>query len=212
MGNEELIKHMKNTGMLTEKRVEEAVRNVPRHLFIPKEYEKYAYSDEPLPIGEGQTISQPSVVVRMTEWLDPKKGDKILEIGAGSGWQAGILGYLVGPKGKVYTIERVRELVKSARKNLKKAGIKNVEVLEGDGTKGLPEKAPFDKVMITAATPKIPDPLVEQLKEGGRIIAPVGRFSQVMILAEKKKGKLEVIKREGWYRFVPLLGEHGFRE
>jgi protein-L-isoaspartate(D-aspartate) O-methyltransferase len=207
-----LIFYLESVGILKSKRVKSALMAVPRDIFVPKKYRGEAYDDTPLPIGHGQTISQPLVVVVMTELLDVRSGHKILEIGAGSGWQAGLLGYLVGPAGKVWSIDRIPELVRFARENLRKAGIKNVDVIEGDGTLGLPGKK-FDRIIITAATPKIPNPLVDQLCDGGKIVAPVGnRFEQSMILAKKMGEELVELSRQWGYRFVPLVGKYGFRE
>jgi protein-L-isoaspartate(D-aspartate) O-methyltransferase len=207
-----LIFYLESVGILKSKRVKSALMAVPRDIFVPKKYRGEAYDDTPLPIGHGQTISQPLVVVVMTELLDVRSGHKVLEIGAGSGWQAGLLGYLVGPAGKVWSIDRIPELVRFARENLRKAGIKNVDVIEGDGTLGLPGKK-FDRIIITAATPKIPNPLVDQLCDGGKIVAPVGnRFEQSMILAKKMGEELVELSRQWGYRFVPLVGKYGFRE
>jgi len=222
---EELIKSLKSLGVLKSKKLEGALRKIKREYFVPEKYRGSAYIDYPLPIGHGQTISQPYTVVIMTEMLDVKLGQKILEIGAGSGWQAAILGYLVGPKGKVYTIEINKWLADFARSNISKTGLKNVEVIHGDGTLGLPkkffhkrfstnltEKGVFDRIMITAAAPKIPEPLKEQLKDGGKMVAPIGNLlEQRMVLFEKKSSKLKEIEEKGYFRFVPLKGEHGFR-
>jgi len=207
---EELINSLKSMGALKSKKLEEALRKVKREYFVPEKYKHHAYIDYPLPIGHGQTISQPYTVVIMTEMLDVKPGQKVLEVGAGSGWQAALLGYLVGPKGKVYTIEINKWLAVFARKNISKTGLKNVKVIEGDGTLGLKEKAPFDRAIITAATPKVPEPLKEQLKEGGKLVAPMGNiFTQIMVLFQKKNLELKEIEEKGYFRFVPLKGEHG---
>ena len=209
--NLDLIQKLKNDVLKSEE-IEEALKKVPREYFVPKELADKAYEDFPLPIGYGQTISQPWTVVFMTEMLDVKKGQKILEVGAGSGWQAALLGYLVGPEGKVYTVETYKELVEFARKNISKVGLNNVEIIHGDGTLGLEREAPFDRIIITAATPKIPPPLEEQLKEGGKLVAPVGNaFTQKMVLFEKTKLGLEPVREMGYFKFVPLVGRYGFR-
>lgn len=180
---------------------------IPREEFVPERYRDLAYADMPLEIGEGQTISQPYVVAFMTQLLDPQSGDTVLEIGTGSGYQAAILAKLVK---KVYTIERFESLVQGAQKALEKLGYKNVEVIVGDGSKGLPEHAPFDGIIVTAAAPEIPQPLLDQLKVGGRLVIPVGSgFSQDMVKATKTKKGLEK-ETYPWFAFVPLVGEHGF--
>jgi len=207
---ENLIKIMKIKGFLTDGKVEEVIRKIPRHLFVPSDVIKYAYEDESLPTQDGQTISQPSVVARMTEWLDVKKGDKVLEIGCGSGWQSAILSLLVGD-GKVFSIEMSSFLVEFAKKNLAKAGIKNVEIIQGDGSLGLPEKSPFDRIIVTAACPEFPKPLVEQLSIDGLLVAPVGEFMQSMVLLKKTKERIVELKRELGYVFVPLKGKFGFQ-
>jgi protein-L-isoaspartate(D-aspartate) O-methyltransferase len=201
-----LIIIMKKTGFLNDDKVELAIRKNPRHEFVPISLKEEAYEDKPLSIMKNQTISQPSVVARMTEWLDVKEGQKILEIGCGSGWQTAILSYLVG-HGKVYSIERHSELVEFAKKNLDKLGINNVKVILRDGNLGLPEEAPFDRIIITAACKKIPEPLLEQLANDGLIIAPVGEFQQSMIVQKKTSNGIVEIKNQPGYVFVPLLGK-----
>jgi protein-L-isoaspartate(D-aspartate) O-methyltransferase len=201
-----LITIMKKTGFLNDDKIELAIRKNPRHEFVPISLKEEAYEDKPLSIMKNQTISQPSVVARMTEWLDVKERQKILEIGCGSGWQTAILSYLVG-HGKVYSIERHSELVEFAKKNLDKLGINNVKVILGDGNLGLPEEAPFDRIIITAACKKIPEPLLEQLANDGLIIAPVGEFQQSMIVQKKTSNGIVEIKNQPGYVFVPLLGK-----
>jgi protein-L-isoaspartate(D-aspartate) O-methyltransferase len=180
----------------------EAMKKVPRHLFIPKEYEDEAYNDYPLPIGHGQTISQPYIVAYMTEVLKPGSKMKALEIGTGSGYQAAILAEIVN---KVYTIEIVPELAKEADERLKKLGYKNVICKYGDGYQGWTEFAPFDIIIVTAAAEKIPQPLIDQLAENGRLVIPVGAPSAVqeLQLVTKKKGKIET-KNLTFVRFVPF--------
>ena len=180
----------------------EAMKKVPRHLFIPKEYEDEAYNDYPLPIGHGQTISQPYIVAYMTEVLKPGSKMKALEIGTGSGYQAAILAEIVS---KVYTIEIVPELAKEADERLKKLGYKNIFCKYGDGYQGWPEFAPFDLIIVTAAAEKIPQPLIDQLAENGRLVIPVGAASgvQELQLVSKKKGKIET-KNLTFVRFVPF--------
>jgi protein-L-isoaspartate(D-aspartate) O-methyltransferase len=158
-----------------------------------------------------QTISQPSVVSRMTELLNVKKGQKILEIGSGSGWQSAILSFLIG-NGEVFSIDRHPELVEFAKENLNKLGIPNVNVILGDGSLGLLKKAPFDRIIITAACKKVPPPLFEQLSLDGLLIAPVGEYPQSLILFKKTPQSIIEIKNQPGYVFVPLLGKFGHQE
>lgn len=194
---------------IKDKRVLDVMRRVPRHLFIPESSWDDAYEDMALPIGEGQTISQPYMVAIMTEILELTGNEKVLEVGTGSGYQAAILGELAK---EVYTIERIESLAREAERRLRELGYNNIYVLIGDGSKGLPEKAPFDRIMITAASPEIPKCLKEQLNEGGIVVAPVGhRFSQILVKGKKIKGVI----REEFYTpciFVPLIGEYGWKE
>lgn len=170
-------------------RVLTALGKVPREEFVPPEYRAESYSDQPLPIGYDQTISQPFIVALMTEELRPQPTDRVLEIGTGSGYQAAILGELVA---EVYSIEIIEPLAKKAEATLQRLGYKNVHVKTGDGYKGWPEHAPFDSVIVTCAPEHVPEPLLEQLKEGGRMVIPVGaKFAQALYLLEKKNGRLE---------------------
>jgi protein-L-isoaspartate(D-aspartate) O-methyltransferase len=203
---DDLINIMKKTGFLNDNRVEAAIRKIPRKEFVPTPLKERAYEDIPLSIMKDQTISQPSVVSRMTEWLDIKEGQKILEIGTGSGWQTAILSYLVG-HGMVYSIERHSELAEFAKKNLDKLGIKNVKVILGDGSSGFSEESPFDRIIVTAGCKKIPDALLEQLSEDGLLIAPVGEFQQSLVLLKKKDREIVEIKNQPGYVFVPFLGK-----
>jgi len=185
-----------------------AMRRVPRHLFVPAEVRGSAYSDYPLPIGHGQTISQPYIVAMMTSLLQIQPDDRLLEIGSGSGYQAAVLGILAR---EVISIERIPEVAQLAKKNLADAGITNVTVVIGDGTLGFPGGAPYDGVLITAATPSIPSPLVEQLAEGGRIVAPVGSRDLQELVRLTRKGHDLIRESFGGVVFVPLLGEHGWK-
>jgi len=190
-----------------DERVLSAMRSVPRHIFIPEAARAAAYGDYPLPIGHGQTISQPYIVAMMTSLLEVRPHDRVLEIGAGSGYQAAILGTLAQ---EVISIERIPEVAHLAQRNLATAGITSVRVIVGDGTLGYPERAPYDGVLITAATPSVPPPLIDQLAEGGRLVAPVGsRDLQELVRLTRKGSELS---REffGGVVFVPLLGEHGW--
>ena len=206
-----LIHFLRDSGFLNDDNVESAFRNIPRHEFVPTSELDSAYYNEPLAIMKDQTISQPGVVSRMTEWLDVKDGQKILEIGTGSAWQTAILSYLVGT-GTVYSVERHSELVKFARENLVKLGIDNVHVILGDGTLGYTEQSPYDRIIITAACTEIPLPLIEQLAKNGLILAPVGDSSQSLVLLKKTSEGIVEIKNQSNYIFVPLLGKFGKKE
>jgi protein-L-isoaspartate(D-aspartate) O-methyltransferase len=189
---------------IKEERVLAAMAKVPREEFVPADARPSAYEDGPLPIGYDQTISQPYVVAFMTEQLRPKQSDRVLEIGSGSGYQAAILAELVGD---VYTIEIVEPLAKSAEATLQRLGYNNVHIKVGDGYKGWPEEAPFDAIIVTCAPEKVPQPLVDQLKDGGRMVIPVGeRFAQQLYLLEKKNGQLKESVTLP-VRFVPMLRE-----
>ena len=204
----DLIHSLRDSGFLNDDNVESAFRNIPRHEFVPTSELNRAYHNEPLSIMKNQTISQPGVVSRMTEWLDIKDGQKILEIGTGSAWQTAILSYLVGT-GTVYSVERHPELVKFARENLEKLGIDNAHVILDDGSMGYPKESPYDRIIITAACTEIPLPLLEQLGENGLIIAPVGDSSQSLVLLKKTSEGIVEIKNQPNYVFVPLLGKFG---
>ncbi len=179
-----------------------AMRTVPRHLFVLKDYRYLAYADHPLPIEARQTISQPYIVAIMTQSIDIKKSDKVLEIGTGSGYQAAVLAHLTN---KVYTIEIIEKLAKKARETLKKLGYNQIHVKWGDGHAGWKEEAPFDAIIITCASPQVPPQLFEQLREGGRIILPLGNplASQTLTIITKVNGKPET-KRILAVRFVPM--------
>ena len=205
---DDLISVLKLGGFLTDKKVESALRNIPRHEFVLESELNRAYYNQPLSIMNGQTISQPGVVSRMTEWLDVKEGQKILEIGSGSGWQTAILSYMVRD-GTVYSIERHPELVDFTKSNLEKLRIKNVHVVLADGSLGYVQKAPYDRIIITAACSKIPKPVLDQLTEGGLIVAPVGDSLQSLVLLQKTSTGLVEIKNHPNYVFVPLLGKFG---
>ena len=186
-----------------DERVLDALRRVPRHEFVPAAQVPNAYEDSPLPIGKGQTISQPYIVGYMTEQLQVTPESKVLEIGAGSGYQAAILAELVK---NVYTIEIVDELAQRAKETLDRLGYKNVHVRSGDGYRGWPEEAPFDRIIVTAAPDHIPQPLVDQLAVGGRMIIPVGdHYQQMTIITKTEKGVVQ--QRTIDVIFVPMTGE-----
>ena len=201
---EVLIGTMKNTGFLTDGHVENAIRNTPRHIFVPDSQKDEAYENAPVTIMNDQTISQPSVVARMTEWLDLKEDQKVLEIGSGSGWQSAILANLVGT-GKVFTIERHSKLAEFAKKNLEKLRVKNVKIIHGDGNLGLPDESPFDRILITAACKKVPEKLLQQLAMGGLLLAPVGENIQSLALLKKTSDGIIELKNQKGYVFVPFV-------
>ena len=187
-------------------RVLAAISKVPREEFVPQDSRAASYTDQPLPIGYGQTISQPYIVAFMTEQLHPSSGDRVLEIGTGSGYQAAVLAELVA---EVYSIEIIEPLAKTAEATLQRLGYKNVRVKVGDGYKGWPEHAPFDAIIVTAAPDHVPQPLVDQLKEGGRMIIPVGKtYAQRLYLLEKRGGQVKQTA-DIPVKFVPLTRDPG---
>jgi protein-L-isoaspartate(D-aspartate) O-methyltransferase len=192
---------------ITDPHVLDAMRTVPRHLFVLSEHGHLAYADAPLPIGHRQTISQPYIVALMTELLELKGDETVLEIGTGSGYQAAILAHLAK---QVYSLERIPELATQARNVLTAMGYDNIEVLVGDGSQGLPEHAPYGAIMVTAAAPSVPTPLKEQLADGGRLVLPVGQ--QMGQILERWRRQGDDLKREcvAPVAFVPLVGEHGW--
>ncbi len=184
-----------------------AMLKVKRHLFVPENLRKEAYEDYPLPIGEDQTISQPYMVAIMTELLELRGGERVLEIGTGSGYQTAILAEIAE---EVYSVERLESLAFRAKKLLDKLGYLNIKIKVGDGSEGWEEFSPYDAILVTAGAPDIPEPLFKQLKEGGRLVIPIGgRFSQVLVRVRKIKGEKEV---EEFFdcAFVPLIGKYGF--
>jgi len=178
-----------------------AIRAVPRELFVPESVRSQAYEDYPLPIGFNQTISQPFIVGLMTDLLDPNKNHRVLEIGTGSGYQAAILSRLVG---ELYSIEIVPELARSAAETLSRLGFRNVSVREGDGYRGLPEKAPFDRIILTAAPPEIPEVLLDELKPRGKLVAPVGVRVQNLVVVQKSVDGKTTTRSVLPVRFVPM--------
>jgi len=194
---------------ISDPRVLQAMEEVPRERFVPSEQYPYAYADGPLPIGEGQTISQPYIVALMTQLLEAGPNCEVLEIGTGSGYQTAVLAVLAK---RVYTIERSADLSAGAQEVLGSLGIANVEFHIGDGSRGWPQERAFDRIMITAAVPDFPRPILTQLLDWGRIVAPIGSARmQQLTVAEKVRGKL-VERHVCGCRFVKLLGEHGFQE
>jgi len=202
---ERLINNLISVGVLKTPRIIEAFRKIPRHKFVRKDYLKHAYDDIPLPTFHGQTISQPYTIAVMTEALDPRPEEKILEIGSGSGYQAALLAHCVGSKGKIITIELEPDLVEFSRNNIKKVKLKNVKIINWDGKKGYKKESPYNKCMITAACKEIPKPVIEQVKIKGRIVAPVNDlFGQKMIVLDKLSDKKYKKRDLGSFVFVPL--------
>lgn len=205
---ERMVKHQLAARGITNERVLEAMRKVPRHLFVPPERYIDAYSDHAMPIGEGQTISQPYMVALMTELLEPEPTHHVLEVGTGSGYQAAILAELVH---EVVTIEREEILSQRAREVLAALGYQNIFYAVGDGTEGYPAYAPYDGIIVTAGAPFIPQPLVEQLAPGGRLVIPVGhQYEQVLTVAQKDEAGNLRLSEHGYCVFVPLIGKHGW--
>lgn len=209
----QLVEYMLGSGALKSRNIADAFLSVKRELFVPEDVRGQAYADEAMPIGFGQTISQPSTIAIMLEMLCAGRGQKVLEVGAGCGYVLALLSEIVGSEGSIIGVELVDELIGVCRKNLEKAKIKNAEVVLGNGTLGLPGRAPYDRIVVSAACPYIPKPLWEQLREKGAIVAPAGdRWSQIMTRARKFRG--EMLKDEylgTYFAFVPLRGEFGWK-
>ncbi len=194
---------------VSDERVLEAMRRVPRHIFVDKEYRTYAYTDGPLPIGDGQTISQPYIVALMTELLELKGHEIVLEVGTGSGYQAAILAHLAR---EVHTIERHKGLAQKAREVIAQLGLTNVHIHTGDGTLGLPAYAPFEGIIVTAGAPQVPPALLDQLAEGGRLVIPVGSRGGQILERWKKQGGEYTHEALLPVAFVPLVGLQGWEQ
>ncbi|WGI16753.1 protein-L-isoaspartate(D-aspartate) O-methyltransferase [Methanonatronarchaeum sp. AMET-Sl] len=207
-----LVDRLVDKGFIADEDVERALRTVPRHKFVPENRRESAYYDRPLPIGENQTISAPHMVGILVEKLELDGDEVVLEIGGGSGYNAAVIAELLDG-GEVVSIERIEKLAEKARNNLEKTGYGDkVTVVVGDGSKGYSEEAPYNRILLTAGAPELPKPLVDQLIDGGIIVAPVGDMRSQTLIVGKKRGN-ELI-REEWGRcaFVPLIGKHGFKE
>jgi protein-L-isoaspartate(D-aspartate) O-methyltransferase len=204
---EELLASMR--GRIGE-RVILAMNRVPRELFVPERLQSRAYDDIPLPIGYEQTISAPHMVAIMCNLLDLRERMSVLEVGGGSGYHAAVMADLVGPEGHIFSIERHPELVARARKSLNQAGTNNVTMIEGDGSIGLPDRAPFDRISVAATAPRVPEPLKQQLKVGGKMVIPVGTAFQELVLVTRKNGF--AAEEKMGVAFVPLIGKEGFRD
>ena len=194
---------------ITDRRVLEAMRSVPRHRFVPEDAAELAYIDAPLPIGYRQTISQPYIVALMSQMLRLRGGETVLEVGTGSGYQAAVLGRLAR---RVFSIERIPELAQAARRALAEAGVDNAEVRVADGSIGLPEEAPFDGILVAAAAPKVPGPLLDQLAEGGRLVVPVGTIDGQILERWTRRRDEFTCERSAPVCFVPLVGSHGWEQ
>ncbi len=203
-GKETMIMHHLKGRDIVNERVLEAMKEVKRELFVPEGLKYRAYEDSPLPIGREQTISQPFIVAYMAQVLDPQPNEKVLEVGSGCGYNAAVLAQL---SAHVYSVEIIKWLADLAQMNLREAGVENVAVKYGDGYHGWPENAPFDKIMLTAATPMIPDELKEQLKTGGKILAPIGNTYQKLVMLEKTGRNTYKVHDLIYVRFVPMTGE-----
>lgn len=206
---ERLVNSLKAHGI--QKKVLDAMLRVPRHEFVLSQMKDEAYIDTPLPIGQGQTISAPHMVAIMCDLLDLKEGQKVLEIGTGSGYNAAVMAELVGESGHIYTVERIKGLVDFAKKNLEKTGYKNVTVVYDDGSGGYPDFGPYDRINVTSAAPDIPQPLVEQLKPEGILAIPVGQFTQELYIVRKDADGNIHKESRGGVVFVPLIGKYGFK-
>jgi len=204
---ENLIKELKNQQILKTPRIIEAFYAVRRRDFLPPGLVSEEEVNAPLPIGHGQTISQPLTVALMLELLQPEPGDKVLDVGSGSGWQTGLLAYLVGEQGKVVAVERIAELKDWAAQNLAKYNFPQVQFMVGDGSRGIKEQALFDKIIVAAAAKAVPEALKDQLKVGGRLVIPVGEFEQTMHLLVKEKENKFMEEKIPGFRFVPLIEE-----
>jgi protein-L-isoaspartate(D-aspartate) O-methyltransferase len=205
---ERLVLNLRRQGYIKTERVKQAFLMVPREEFLPDSLKNYAYEDIPLDIGQDQTISAPHMVAIMCESLDIKDDQKILEIGTGSGYHAAIVAQLVGETGHVYTIERFESLAEKAKKNIKRIGCSNVIVEVGDGSCGLSLYQPYDRIYVTCAAPYVPQPLIDQLQDFGKLLVPIGDMYCELTLLEKVKGKL-VTHHLGGCLFVPLVGKFG---
>ena len=217
---EELIQKLVRSGILRSPDVIEALRRVPRGPFLPEPVKSSAAIDCPLPIGSGQTASAPHMVSIMDEALELEVGHKVLEVGGGSGWHASTIAEIVAPSdiskeswGHVYTIERIAELAAFAKQNITETGYGNrITVIHQDGTVGYPEEAPYDRILVAAAGPTVPKPLIDQLKDGGVLLVPVGGVQYYQTLVRvRKNGETIVEENLGGVAFVPLIGKHGFQ-
>jgi protein-L-isoaspartate(D-aspartate) O-methyltransferase len=209
---EELVKKLIREGVLKTPKIVEAFRKLPRHEFVTREHTRSAYVDIALPTLKDSTISQPYTVAIMTEALNPKEGEKILEIGTGSGWQSCLIAYCLGGKGKLISLEIDKDLAEFGKKNVRKFGFKNISIINSDGSLGYEKEAPYDKIIFTCAAPEIPQVIKDQLKIGGIIIIPLGMPDEQRMILLKKLNKSKFESEEiysGSFAFVPLKGKYG---
>jgi protein-L-isoaspartate(D-aspartate) O-methyltransferase len=206
---ERLVTNLYREGYIKTEPVKQAFLKIPREAFLPDSLKNFAYVDTPLEIGQDQTISAPHMVAIMCESLDIKNGQNVLEVGTGSGYHAAIVAQLVGETGHVYTIERFESLAKKAKENLKQIRCTNVIVEVGDGSCGLPLYQPYDRIYVTCAAPDLPQPLIDQLRDCGKLLVPIGDKFCELILLEREKGK-SGMHRLGGCVFVPLVGQYGW--
>ncbi len=206
---EEMVARQLAPRRIRDERVLAAFREVPRHLFAPGASPAAAYADHPLPIGEGQTISQPYMVALMTQCLELTGGEKVLEIGTGSGYQAAILSRLAS---EVYTVERIASLAERTGELFRRLGYGDISIRVGDGTLGWPEFSPYEAIIVTAGSPGVPPPLVEQLADGGKLVIPAGSGYSQRLLVLERRGERIIERDEGGCVFVPLVGEYGWKE
>lgn len=206
----ELVNNLLRRGYVSKPEVAAALGKVPREEFVPRELRGEAYIDTPLPIGSGQTISAPHMVAMMAEALDLRPGLRVLEVGGGSGYHAAVVAELVSPGGHVFTVERLPELAAFARENITRTGYADtVTVVQSDGSVGLPEHAPFDRIFVACGAPSVPGPLKAQLKDGGSMLVPVGGRTFQDLIKVEREGDHYVTHNLGGCVFVPLIGEHG---
>ena len=209
-GKQQLINFWLENGIVEDENIIKAFLQIPRDQFIPPQYRNEAYHDHPLPTIRNQSISQPTTIMLMLKHIELKEGHNVFEVGAGAGYQAALISKIIGHEGHLVTSEVIPELVQTARYNLKNLAAQNVKVIEANGGEGLLEKAPYDRIIITAACPAMPTPLVEQLKEGGIILAPIGDLdNQTLVKGTKEKNSLH-LEFLGSFKFVPMKGKQGF--
>ncbi|MDH3364664.1 MAG: protein-L-isoaspartate O-methyltransferase [Thermoplasmata archaeon] len=205
-----LVDSLIRRGYIVSSIVEEAMRRVPREEFVPARIKGDAYVDTPMPIGAGQTISAPHMVAIMVEKLDLKQGHRVLEVGSGSGYHAAVVAEAIAPGGHVFTIERIEPLARFAEDNLKRTGYDDVSVFVGDGSKGLREHAPYDRIFVACGAPDIPVPLIDQLADNGLMLVPVGNRMYQDLIRVERKGDSIIRQNYGGCVFVPLIGEFGY--